>query len=379
VFALALGEEYYIKMLDSLYIKNFRLFKALEIERLGRVNLIVGKNNSGKSCLLEALYIYAKNASPRILYELIEERGENWADIMQQEPSITESPFCHVFHGYQLPELGSHGIEIGSLKQIKNRVKLHLYAYRTIENEAERRLVRINQQQLSEINDAELVIEVEEGGEFKFRFSITESSTTNRWRLPKNAETKQNVLHVPTKQLNDDTVAELWDRILLSPSLEEEVKNGLRLIDDTIQKIVVVGRRREIPMLIYENNKKQLPLKSLGDGATHLFHIILALVNARDGFLLIDEFENGLHYTIQPQVWDFVFKFATHLNVQVFATTHSWDCITAFQTASQNSKEESILFRLGRSARKSNQGYVIATAYDKHRLQTVTQAELEVR
>lgn len=56
-------------MLDSLYIKNFRVFKQLEIEKLGQVNLIVGKNNSGKSCLLEALYIYAKNASPRILNE----------------------------------------------------------------------------------------------------------------------------------------------------------------------------------------------------------------------------------------------------------------------------------------------------------------------
>ncbi|RKZ51548.1 MAG: ATP-binding protein [Candidatus Parabeggiatoa sp. nov. 3] len=371
-------------MLDSLYIKHFRLFKELKIEQLGRLNLIVGKNNSGKSCLLEALYIYAKNASPRILYELIEERGENWEEIMQpekKEPAILETPFCPIFHGYQFPELGRDGIEIGSLKEIKKRLKLHIYAYRTIENEDERRLVRINEQQLSDdnpLNDADLVIEVEQGGEFKFRFSLTDSPKANRWRLPKNAETKLNVRFVPTKQLTDDTVAELWDRILLSPSLEEEVKNGLRLIDNSIQKIVVVGRRREIPMLIYDN-KKQLPLKSLGDGATHLFHIILALVNARNGFLLIDEFENGLHYTIQPQVWDFVFKFATHLNVQVFATTHSWDCITAFQTASLNSQEEAILFRLGRSARKSNQGEVIATTYDKQRMQTVTQAELEVR
>ncbi|HAI70393.1 MAG TPA: ATPase, partial [Gammaproteobacteria bacterium] len=51
-------------MLDSLYIKNFRLFKELEIEQLGRVNLIIGRNNSGKTALLEALHLYAKNASP---------------------------------------------------------------------------------------------------------------------------------------------------------------------------------------------------------------------------------------------------------------------------------------------------------------------------
>jgi AAA15 family ATPase/GTPase len=375
-------------MLESLYIKNFRLFKELELERLGRVNLIVGKNNAGKSGLLEALYIYAKNASPRILYELIENRGENWKEIMQQQESEdeeqsileTEHPFRHIFHGYQLPALGSHGVEIGSLKQIQNRLKLHIYAYRTIENENEKRFIRIGEQQLldNQLNDAELVIEVEENGEFKFRFSLTEIPKNRRWRS-RNTDARLNVQHVPTQQLNDDTVAELWDHVLLNPPLEEEVKNGLQLIDKTIKKIAVVGRRRDIPILIYEDSKKQLPLKSLGDGAIHLFHIILALVNARDGFLLIDEFENGLHYTILPKVWDFVFKFATTLNVQVFATTHSWDCITAFQTASQDSEEEAILFRLGRSARKSNRGQVIATAYDKQRLQTVTQAELEVR
>jgi len=61
---------------------------------------------------------------------------------------------------------------------------------------------------------------------------------------------------------------------------------------------------------------------------THLFHLIFALVNAKDGFLLIDEFENGLHYTVQPKVWELIFKLAKALNVQVFASFfflgHSW-------------------------------------------------------
>ena len=61
--------------------------------------------------------------------------------------------------------------------------------------------------------------------------------------------------------------------------------------------------------------------------------IVLSLVNARGGVLLIDEFENGLHYSVQLDAWRMIFNLAQSLNVQVFATTHSWDAVESFQTA----------------------------------------------
>ncbi len=64
-----------------------------------------------------------------------------------------------------------------------------------------------------------------------------------------------------------------------------------------------------------------------------LLGVALALVNASDGVLLIDEIESGLHYTVQADMWRLIFRVAHRLNVQVFATTHSWDCIEAFQKA----------------------------------------------
>ena len=65
-------------MLKSFQIDNFRLFQHLEVKQLSRVNLIVGKNNSGKSSFLEALRIYASNADPAVLLDLVEFRQENW-------------------------------------------------------------------------------------------------------------------------------------------------------------------------------------------------------------------------------------------------------------------------------------------------------------
>jgi len=107
-------------MLKSLYIKNFRLFKELKIERLARVNLIVGKNNSGKTGLLEALLIYATNAAPDLLDALISQRSENWETKDRQKAD--DNPLRHLFYGRSDPH--DEGIKIGPLNPPNNKIHL---------------------------------------------------------------------------------------------------------------------------------------------------------------------------------------------------------------------------------------------------------------
>ena len=103
--------------------------------------------------------------------------------------------------------------------------------------------------------------------------------------------------------------------------------------------------------------------------------ISLALVNARNGILLIDEFENGLYYTVQPDIWRLIFQVARRLNIQVFATTHSWDCIEAFQLAAKEEhQEEGYLIRL-----EYIQDKVTATVFDESKLGIATREHIEVR
>ena len=343
-------------MLDSFYIKNFRLFKELKIEQFRRVNLIIGRNNSGKTGLLEALRLYAKNASPRTLYELIMERDEDWEIRRQpenEEQSLQdiENPLRHLFYSYHFPkQLGdNNGIEIGSLKTIQDRLTLQVYQYQTIETENGQRFIRVDDTQLLEIENTESVIEIKIANQIKSRVRLNNIETLRRtfpYRLSSH-DAKLNVQVVPTQAINNDKIATLWDNINVQPSLREEVFHGLQLIDSTIQEMVLVGRGGDTtPILIYQNGEKRIPLTSLGDGMTHLFHIILALINAKEGFLLIDEFENGLHYTVQPKVWELIFKLATALNVQVFATTHSKDCVEGFHSVWENQEEDGTLHRL---------------------------------
>lgn len=338
-------------MLDSFYIKNFRLFKELKIKTLGRVNLITGKNNSGKSCFLEALRVYAENASPQLLYDLVEDRGEDWEAKAKLRANVNnvvselKNPLRHLFYCYQFPTILEEGIQIGSLNNSEDNIKLALTVYE-FEN---RRNFSYPLQEISQNMDIlfpELIIEIEINPKHKkYLVILSEYERPFKYGKLQSTPPKLSIQFVPTYLLGSDDVHVLWDNINIKPSLRKEVFNTIRLIDNKIQEIVVTSD--STPIIIY-SNETQIPLRSLGDGAIHLFHIILALVNVKDGMLLIDEFENGLHYSVQPKIWEVIFKLAETLNIQVFATTHSRDCIRAFHEiwSKPENNDKGCFFRL---------------------------------
>ena len=106
-----------------------------------------------------------------------------------------------------------------------------------------------------------------------------------------------------------------------------------------------------------------------------LFSIILALVNARKGLLLIDEFENGLHHSVHFKAWKMILELARELNVQVFATCHSWDTIKALgQAAGKNKYNEAVLVKLERIHEQ-----IIPTVFEGDDLRIITDQRIEIR
>jgi AAA15 family ATPase/GTPase len=97
-------------------------------------------------------------------------------------------------------------------------------------------------------------------------------------------------------------------------------------------------------------------------------------VNAKDGLLLIDEFENGMHHTVQLDVWRGIFRLSKLLNVQVFATSHSWDAVEAFQKAAAEHPNEGLLIRLSKKEES-----VISTLFRESELAVATREHIEVR
>jgi AAA15 family ATPase/GTPase len=389
--------------LNNLKIRNFRLLQNLEIPQLGQVNLIVGKNDAGKSTVLEALCIYESLGSPLLLEKVLEKHDE-LEDITNGEGILSVENF---FTNRSFPQNGE--IYIGNTDQTEY-VKMKQTYFTLEKSEQESEDSFILQRVRKEIKKA--AIKTYEGVRQSLKIiaknhQLEKQTVASRFEPSGilqiwldfqsydrddhrggQVELQKMGLtltcgYIPTDFIPVNRLSTIWDDIYLIYG--QQVIEGLKLIDPkveglTFRKVNQNGSGAERKPFVKLKGQEQLePLRSYGDGIRRILQIFLSLVQAKGRFLLIDEFENGLHYTLQSKVWELIFKLAKDLNVQVFATTHSWDCVTAFQQISKESEEEAILFQLGRSVRTTNRNQVIATVYDKESLQMMTQADLEVR
>lgn len=386
-------------MLDSLLIKNFRTLEHLEIRKLGRVNLIVGKNNSGKSTVLEALRIYAGNAHRPLLDAIA--RGHDERYQVSDSASLDDEtllPFQDFFTGRRFPRNAETAIEIGSIGKPEARLTIK-YALleeleETIADDQKGVVNRIQRSLFSPDEKVEMDVDLQpvfivQQGEKTWPLMKLISSGM-RSRLLYESLPTQACSVVPTDFISMDELADAWDEIALTEQ-EEIVKRALRIISPEFESLVFVraegtsigtrSRSMRTAMVKLSGMPRPVPLNSMGDGMLRVLQLSLKLFSARGGFFLIDEFENGLHYSVQEKLWRLLFEMSEQFNIQIFATTHSWDCIESFTKVAVDrpGMDDGVLFRLGRSVRTSDQGRVIATVFDEAALQNITQKDVEVR
>jgi len=386
-------------MLDSLKIKNFRSLADFEVARLGRVNLIVGKNNSGKSSVLEALRIYAGNAQRPLLEAISLEHDEKirTRDFEPAEPDAP-LPFQDFFTGRQFPQDDATLIQIGSATSDKDTLGIQhvllVETEETLSDENGESSVRIRRRPIHKSESPDMFGEVSHAvilnkGD-KFYPPLLLESASSRLRPP--AFDLVNIIPcsvIPTRFISVDELAVEWDKIALTEH-EDVVRQAMRIIAPTFQNLAFVlnddlrpgGRlnTQRSAKVKLSDVPRPVPLNSLGDGMLRVLQLTLKIFPAKGGFLLIDEFENGLHYSVQEKVWALLFDMAEKLDIQVFATTHSWDCIESFtKVAVARTQTDGILFRMGRSVRTSDYGKIIATVFDEDALKDITQADMEVR
>lgn len=379
--------------LSALSIKNFRLLQDFHAPNLGQVNLLVGKNNCGKSSVLEALRIYAANADGMTLIDAARRHDEDYIRRKALEEAANNSrPFSAFFHGRQYPQQDGIRIEIGDPEQNMLQIE-HVFLQEQetsiIDADGERRLrterVRIKKNTLSAPNMGsalEDALQITKGGQTS-TISLGKGGSVHRL-----LDNKFPCGFVSSQLEAVGALADDWDKIALTPA-EQAITDALRLILPELQGLAFVRAGRYEPpdgwtersaVVKLQNHPDPVPFRSLGEGMLRLLQIMLKVFAARNGFLLIDEFENGLHYSVQEDVWRVLFKLAAQHNIQIFATTHSQDCIYRFaQVAVQEKEVSGKLMRIGISQRDSDRGRTIATVYEEDELLELTRAGYEVR
>jgi ABC-type cobalamin/Fe3+-siderophores transport system ATPase subunit len=371
------------EFIRNLEIKGFRALSDLQVTSLGKVNLVTGKNNAGKSSLLEAIRILVTGGALRTLFEILHYREElGSAGEAERTYLPTDlAPFCNLFTGF--PDLASsrHGFSIaaeGALPIAISRIAASIgWFIRRSDPERQSFSYESATTDLFGDVDAFPALDLDIGG----RQRIVPLDRLQR-RLPMRAEADANpfpcVYLDPFSSRSTSQMGALWDAIALTDA-EPEIVKALQIVSRDIQAVSVVGSdergsRARTAIARSSAHASPVPLRTFGDGVNRLFGVILSLCNARKGVLLVDEIENGLHYSVQTEIWRTIFRLANTLNVQVFATSHSWDCVRAFQQAASESQQDGVLVRLSKVDNR-----IIPTIFTEKELEIVTRDQIEVR
>lgn len=383
--------------LQDLVITGFRGIRALSVDRLGRVTLLAGKNGVGKTTVLEAVRVFAARGRDSVLSEVLQQRDEVVVPD-DDDHRMTMPDFTALFYGR---DPGSSSFSLGPTDPSQHvRVEetdlpdeLGSLLERLVPDSALNGPIRGLRSVFRGVPRFFPVVTSGSEGDTGVRYSWATPHTARILRRALD-EGKYpgaiSCLSLGPGVLPNDEIARYWDAIALTPH-ETAALDALRLVmGERVQDVTVVGdggrlgpttrrstsvRPTRKAIVKLRGFSHPVPLKSLGDGAVRLFGVALALANSQDGFLLIDEVENGIHHTLQADFWRMVLAAAQANRVQVLATTHSFDCVRGFAEASTEVADAaSALVRL---VRRDEETW--AVEYSEKDLRIAAEQAIEVR
>jgi len=356
-------------MYTSLHIQGFRCFRDLKIEKLARINLIGGKNNTGKTALLEAvtwgaagvynptcfLAFYDMRRLPpketlqffsfRDLFTWGTDELRSEFSAMSGEPSDT---FTTALSASRVGEVEVAVDGPGAQDHVQHMPReeglsglLNLHVVRTgsdggrLQASAEWRIGNLN-----------------------FTMEQTEAPTGSHFETIRDLGT-------------DQEHATRFGRLQVQ-KLNRPVVEALRSIQPDLLGVTTIMRGATPVFYADLGSPPLVPIGLLGEGMNRVLRIMTGVCSVPGGRFLVDEIENGLHYTVMPDVWGAIAKAAEELDVQVFATTHSDECIRAAYEAVP--AEDLLYHRLDRV-----DGEIQCVTYEPDTLEAALDMPAEVR
>lgn len=372
-------------MISSIRIEGYRGLEQFELKGLARLNLLVGTNNSGKTSVLEAIHLLSSNGDPAALWQMLWRRGERLPPSVQAVPdrplrrSPVELDVSHLFFG--------HDAQAGRVISITAHED-------ALERSIEYSIAEIPREQSDLFSEEDGALGPRLGLSVDGRpkplvnlipltrsggiYADTLDAPARRNRL-RTTDPISPALFITTESANGDELVSMWNKIALTPG-EELVMNALQFLDSNIERIAsqasgaYFGLARGGFIVKLKGSDQPVPIGSMGDGMWRMLAMAIAITQCQGGVLLVDEIDTGLHYTVMAKMWKLIFNAAKQFRVQVFATTHSSDCVYSLAELLQDiDRDNSItLHRIEAGKRRS-------IPYDSDEISVAAQRAIEVR
>ena len=300
-------------MIKDIEIVKYKGFQNLKLENLGQVNIISGENNIGKTALLEALFIYNDIFIPYSMFAGF--HSLNSFLFISKTRDIQENRIKKYLKNIDF---------VINSNELKLDIK-YKNSYRFNENEKDE-VKKFNQDYIDFIvgyaND-----------DFKI-FPIDNISTDNI--------SSYNYNYVDSSNPTNKRLVELYSNIQ-SKGIQHKFLTYLKLLDDDIQWIEPQLLDDEMFLRLNLNNpERSLVSSELGEGTNRYIEILCTLLSNPQGIVLIDEIENGIHYTKLYDIWKAILEIVEEEKIQLFVTTHNLESIEALNEASEAMKFDKI-------------------------------------
>lgn len=320
------GKVLALQHIKSINIEKFKCFNTLSIPSFEQVNLIGGKNNVGKTSLLEAIELLCGSLKTQdLMYQIqnmLVRRQES-----SRSPRYVELDFMYADSQYLSIQSDQRKCEIKfEERQVSDQQELIL-----------------DSDSVSEQSDLFLSISIN-GEERKMPadgFLRNRLSPTIRRGFEDNSS---NVNYIKSSKTDEHLISLLYGA-LVDLNKEDFLNNSLSIFDENLLSIKQRATDRGVTLKILKKDRKHpVLLSSLGDGVNRYIAILCAIWASQDGVLLVDEIENGIHYSNYGKLWKLIFKAAEEANCQLFITSHSKECIEAFNHHQSNDPDAKGLY-----------------------------------
>jgi predicted ATPase len=368
-------------MLTELQIEGFRGIGNLHLERTAPVNLIVGRNDTGKTTVLEAIRLQLQG-DPRQLSRVKR-------NLYQRNYASQEDAFRLAFHGVQRDGFIAISGSFGSIdlratawindQEVEDTTSFELEFDEGLESSGTQSLLT---------KPRAVYVQVEANGGPTVTVLVPLDSTPQPRTRPQSPirRVSGDFPEIPPVVWLGTDRAERWPQALRYSDLYRQNKaegllDVLRRIEPDLEDLILLTNQASphsspnVSLEVQREGMPPLPLESMGDGFGSIIAIVTAVASASQGICLIDEFENGVHYSILNCLWSAALATSQQFGAQIWATTHSLDCVEAAYTSFENEPESLLVHRLQRT----EGGTVVAHTFDHEMLGRALETGLEVR